>query len=166
MKNDDVYMNAEDNNEPDFDDMNKRLKNIEAETANLKEILGSVAECRRLNGNEYPAINFRKHSAVLTDFGGLGDEKTFNTKAFQYAISNLSHYASDGGAQLVVPPGKWLTRSFNLIIHFTQFLQKDALILASQNGLHFLFYHLLEGEEMLLIEDLAASFLELTSLML
>ncbi|KAG5127240.1 hypothetical protein JHK82_028075 [Glycine max] len=58
---------------------------------------------------EYPAISCRKHSAVLTDFGGVGDGKTSNTKAFQYAISNLSHYAFDGGALLVVPPGKWLT---------------------------------------------------------
>ncbi|KAL4357732.1 hypothetical protein HN51_029027 [Arachis hypogaea] len=96
-------------------------------------ILGSVAECRRFNGIEYPAINCRKHSAVLTDFGGVGDGKTSNTKAFQYAISNLSHYASDGGAQLVVPPGKWLTGSFNLTSYFTLFLQKGALILASQD---------------------------------
>ena len=102
-------------------------------------ILGSVgvrvAECRlasRLNNLEYPAINCRKHSAVLTDFGGVGDGKTSNTKAFQSAISKLSHYASDGGAQLVVPPGKWLTGSFNLTSHFTLFLQKDAVILASQ----------------------------------
>lgn len=82
---------------------------------------------------EYPAISCRKHSAVLTDFGGVGDGKTSNTKAFQYAISNLSHYASDGGALLVVPPGKWLTGSFNLTSHFTLFLQKEATILGSQD---------------------------------
>ncbi|XP_057457603.1 probable polygalacturonase [Lotus japonicus] len=102
-------------------------------------LLGSlgvkVAECRvvrRLQDLEYPAINCRKHSAVLTDFGGVGDGKTSNTKAFQSAISNLSHYANDGGAILVVPPGKWLTGSFNLTSHFTLFLQKDAVILGSQ----------------------------------
>ncbi|XLR27382.1 hypothetical protein S83_055282, partial [Arachis hypogaea] len=80
----------------DFDDMDKRLKDIEDETTALKEILGSVAEWRRLNGIEYPAINYRKHSAVLTDFGGIGDGKTSNMKEFQYAVSSLSHYASDG----------------------------------------------------------------------
>ncbi|KAG4921566.1 hypothetical protein JHK86_050379 [Glycine max] len=92
-------------------------------------------ECKVANGLdcfEYPAINCRKHSAVLTDFGGVGDGKTSNTKGFQYAISNLSHYASDGGALLVVPPGKWLTGSFNLTSHFTLFLQKEATILGSQ----------------------------------
>ncbi|RZB52205.1 Protein NETWORKED 1D isoform B [Glycine soja] len=93
-------------------------------------------ECKVANGLdcfEYPAINCRKHSAVLTDFGGVSDGKTSNTKAFQYAISNLSHYASDGGALLVVPPGKWLTGSFNLTSHFTLFLQKEATILGSQD---------------------------------
>ncbi|XP_020209980.1 probable polygalacturonase [Cajanus cajan] len=95
-----------------------------------------VAECRVASGPgniEYPAINCRKHSAVLTDFGGVGDGKTSNTKAFQSAISKLSQYASDGGSQLVVPPGKWLTGPFNLTSHFTLFLHKDAVLLASQD---------------------------------
>ncbi|MED6111726.1 hypothetical protein PIB30_055010 [Stylosanthes scabra] len=100
-------------------------------------LLGSVAECREVDGIlenlEYPAISCRKHSASLTDFGGVGDGKTSNTKAFQYAIGNLSHYGSDGGSLLVVPPGKWLTGSFNLTSHFTLFLQRDAIILASQD---------------------------------
>ncbi|KAK7315121.1 hypothetical protein VNO77_33653 [Canavalia gladiata] len=103
-------------------------------------LLGSqavrVAEsrvARRLEDLEYHAISCRKHSAVLTDFGGVGDGKTSNTKAFQYAIGNLSHYACDGGALLIVPPGKWLTGSFNLTSNFTLFLQKDAVILASQD---------------------------------
>ncbi|KAJ6402320.1 hypothetical protein OIU84_014417 [Salix udensis] len=39
---------------------------------------------------EYKAINCRKHSAVLTDFGAVGDGKTPNTKAFEEAIKNLS----------------------------------------------------------------------------
>ncbi|KAF8044058.1 hypothetical protein BT93_A2129 [Corymbia citriodora subsp. variegata] len=41
----------------------------------------------------------------------------------------------DGGAQLVVPAGRWLTGSFNLTSHFTLFLEKDATILASQDEL-------------------------------
>ncbi|CAJ1947292.1 unnamed protein product [Sphenostylis stenocarpa] len=95
-----------------------------------------VAECREydgLNNVEYPAINCRNHSAVLTDFGGVGDGKTSNTEVFRSAISKLSQYASDGGAELTVPPGKWLTGPFNLTSHFTLFLQKDAVLLASQD---------------------------------
>nr|KYP77147.1 putative polygalacturonase [Cajanus cajan] len=82
---------------------------------------------------EYKAINCRGYSASLTDFGGVGDGKTSNTKAFQSAISHLSQYASKGGAQLYVPAGKWLTGSFSLCSHFTLYLNKDAVLLASQD---------------------------------
>ncbi|KAL2336020.1 hypothetical protein Fmac_010466 [Flemingia macrophylla] len=82
---------------------------------------------------EYNAINCRAHSASLTDFGGVGDGKTSNTKAFKSAISHLSRYASNGGAQLYVPAGKWLTGSFSLCSHFTLYLNKDAILLASQD---------------------------------
>jgi len=81
---------------------------------------------------EYKAISCRSHSASLTDFGGVGDGKTSNTKAFQAAIDKLSQYASDGGAQLYIPAGKWLTGSFSLTSHFTLYLHKDAVLLASQ----------------------------------
>ncbi|KDP22227.1 hypothetical protein JCGZ_26058 [Jatropha curcas] len=98
-----------------------------------------IAECRNVmvfdkdTSVEYPAINCRKHSAFLTDYGGVGDGKTLNTKAFQDAIANLSKYTSDGGVELIVPPGRWLTGSFNLTSHFTLFLHKDAVLLGSQN---------------------------------
>ncbi|CAI0403194.1 unnamed protein product [Linum tenue] len=84
---------------------------------------------------QYSAINCRKHTAVLTDFGAVGDGKTLNTKAFETAVANLSQFAADGGAQLIVPAGKWLTGSFNLTSHFTLFLHKDAVILGSQSGI-------------------------------
>ncbi|PRQ38529.1 putative galacturan 1,4-alpha-galacturonidase [Rosa chinensis] len=95
-----------------------------------------AAECRVENSKDavtYSAINCRKHSALLTDFGAVGDGKTLNTKAFKDAVDKLSQYASDGGAQLIVPPGNWLTGSFNLTSHFTLFLHKDAVILGSQD---------------------------------
>ena len=81
---------------------------------------------------EYSAINCRAHSASLADFGGVGDGITSNTKAFQVAIDHMSQFASDGGSQLFVPPGRWLTGSFNLTSHFTLYLHKDAVLLASQ----------------------------------
>lgn len=81
---------------------------------------------------QVPAINCRQHTAVLTDFGGVGDGVTSNTQAFRRAIEHLSPLAANGGAQLIVPPGKWLTGSFNLTSHFTLFVHKDATILASQ----------------------------------
>ncbi|KAL6502359.1 hypothetical protein OROHE_024637 [Orobanche hederae] len=82
---------------------------------------------------DYPAINCRAHSASLTDFGAVGDGSTLNTKAIQAAIDHLSQFESDGGSMLFVPPGKWLTGSFNVTSHFTLYLHKDAVLLASQD---------------------------------
>lgn len=93
------------------------------------------AECRMNPTSEafsYEATTCRAHSMSLTDFGGVGDGVTSNTKAFAAAISHLSQYASDGGGQLYVPAGKWVTGSFNLTSRFTLFLHKDAVILGSQ----------------------------------
>lgn len=81
---------------------------------------------------EYEALSCRKHTALLTDFGGKGDGKTSNTKAFRKAIHELSKFATDGGAQLIVPPGKWLTGPFNLTSKFTLYIHKDAVLLVSQ----------------------------------
>ena len=93
-----------------------------------------VAECRVKFSStlQYRARSCRKHSAVFTEFGAVGDGKTSNTKAFKAAIDSLSKYASDGGAELIVPPGKWLTGSFKLTSHFTLFLHNHSVILASQ----------------------------------
>ncbi|KAF8044057.1 hypothetical protein BT93_A2128 [Corymbia citriodora subsp. variegata] len=93
-------------------------------------LLSSLLSAR---GESYAAISCRKHTASLLDFGGVGDGKTSNTEVFKRAVANLSGHAEDGGAQLVVPAGKWLTGSFNLTSHFTLYLEKDATILASQD---------------------------------
>ncbi|XP_015068509.2 probable polygalacturonase [Solanum pennellii] len=82
---------------------------------------------------EYEALSCRKHTALLTDFGGKGDGKTSNTEAFRKAIHELSKFATDGGAQLIVPPGKWLTGPFNLTSKFTLYIHQDAVLLVSQD---------------------------------
>ncbi|XP_051128176.1 probable polygalacturonase isoform X2 [Andrographis paniculata] len=97
---------------------------------------GGGVECRKgrvLESFDYSAINCRAHSASIEEFGGVGDGVTLNTRAFQAAVDHLSRYASDGGGQLFVPPGKWLTGSFNLTSHFTLYLHRDAVLLASQD---------------------------------
>ncbi|KAL5718645.1 hypothetical protein ACHQM5_011525 [Ranunculus cassubicifolius] len=87
----------------------------------------------RLASTEYSAMSCRKHSASIVDYGGVGDGKTLNTNAFKKAIADLRKHSADSGAQLIIPPGKWLTGSINLTSHFTLYLEKDATILASQN---------------------------------
>ncbi|XP_019151619.1 PREDICTED: probable polygalacturonase [Ipomoea nil] len=82
---------------------------------------------------DYSAISCRPFTATLTDFGGVGDGVALNTKAFRLAVNFLSRFGPVGGAMLYVPPGKWLTGSFNLTSHFTLFLDQDAVILGSQD---------------------------------
>ncbi|XP_015899940.1 probable polygalacturonase [Ziziphus jujuba] len=78
----------------------------------------------------------RPHSVSILEFGAVGDGKTLNTLAFQNAIFYLKSFADKGGAQLYVPPGRWLTASFNLTSHLTLFLEKGATILGSQDPSH------------------------------
>ncbi|XP_010270376.1 PREDICTED: probable polygalacturonase [Nelumbo nucifera] len=75
----------------------------------------------------------RKVVRSITDFGGVGDGLTSNTKAFQRAIRYLKRFGDKGGSKLIVPRGRWLTGSFNLTSNFTLFLEEDAIILGSQN---------------------------------
>lgn len=83
-----------------------------------------------------PKLDPRPHSVSIKEFGAVGDGKTLNTIAFQNAIFYLKSFADKGGAQLYVPPGKWLTGSFNLTSHLTLFLEKGAVIIGSQDPSH------------------------------
>ncbi|XP_078439304.1 putative polygalacturonase [Wolffia australiana] len=85
---------------------------------------------RRVNGEQW-----RPHSVSILEFGAVGDGNTLNTLAFQNAIFYLRSFADKGGAQLYVPQGRWLTGSFNLISHLTLFLEKNAVIIGSQDPL-------------------------------
>eukprot|EP00897_Mesotaenium_endlicherianum_P001297 jgi/Mesen1/1195/ME000128S00170 len=75
----------------------------------------------------------RQHVLDLSDFGAVGDGETDNTRVFQNAVYAVSTVAEKGGGQLYVPPGKYLTGSFNLTSHMTLYLARDAVILGIQN---------------------------------
>ncbi|XP_058723515.1 probable polygalacturonase [Vicia villosa] len=83
-----------------------------------------------------PKLDPRPHTVSILEFGAVGDGKTLNTLALQNAIFYVKSFADKGGAQLYVPPGKWLTGSFNLTSHLTLFLEKGAVIIGSQNPSH------------------------------
>lgn len=76
--------------------------------------------------------NLRPHVFNLTDFGAVGDGKTINTRCFEDAVAAIKEMASDGGAQLNVGPGRWLTGPFNVCSHMTLFLAQGATIIGSQ----------------------------------
>eukprot|EP00252_Welwitschia_mirabilis_P000705 TRINITY_DN10678_c0_g1_i1.p1 TRINITY_DN10678_c0_g1~~TRINITY_DN10678_c0_g1_i1.p1 ORF type:complete len:473 (-),score=76.17 TRINITY_DN10678_c0_g1_i1:346-1764(-) len=75
----------------------------------------------------------RAKTVSIADFGGVNDGATVNTNAFKKAVDYLSQYSGNGGGLLYIPPGKWVTGSFYLTNHFTLYLDKDAVILGSQN---------------------------------
>ncbi|WCJ37837.1 Pectin lyase-like superfamily protein [Euphorbia peplus] len=75
----------------------------------------------------------RKVVMSIVDFGGVGDGNTLNTEPFRKAVRYMERFGFEGGSQLNVPKGVWLTGSFNLTSNFTLFLQEGALILASQD---------------------------------
>lgn len=77
-------------------------------------------------------LRHRGDTISLTDFGGVGDGRTLNTKAFREAIYRIRHLRRRGGTLLYVPPGVYLTESFNLTSHMTLYLAAGAVIKATQ----------------------------------
>ncbi|XP_050216562.1 probable polygalacturonase [Mercurialis annua] len=102
----------------------------------LSNVIGVYGEESNGQCNHKPSLSPRPHSVSILEFGAVGDGKTLNTIPFQNAIFYLKSFADKGGAQLYVPPGRWLTGSFNLTSHLTLFLEKGAVILGSQNPSH------------------------------
>ncbi|KAJ7952132.1 Pectin lyase-like superfamily protein [Quillaja saponaria] len=81
-------------------------------------------------------LRYRNDKISITDFGGVGDGRTLNTKAFQEAIYRIQHLRRRGGALLYIPPGVYLTESFNLTSHMTLYLARGAVIKATQDTLN------------------------------
>jgi len=78
-------------------------------------------------------LKYRTDNISLTDFGGVGDGHTLNTKAFREAIYRINHLSQrEGGTTLYVPPGEYLTEPFNLTSHMTLHLAAGAVIKATQ----------------------------------
>ncbi|KAL2234659.1 probable polygalacturonase [Sesamum indicum] len=76
-------------------------------------------------------MRYRDDKISITDFGGVGDGVTLNTKAFKEAIYRIEHLHRRGGTLLYVPPGEYLTGPFNLTSHMTLYLARGAVIKAT-----------------------------------
>lgn len=70
------------------------------------------------------------YSVSITDFGGVADGKTLNTKSFERAIKHLTER---GGGRLVVPFGVWYTGPIELKSRINLHLEDGALVLFSSN---------------------------------
>lgn len=94
--------------------------------------------------------NLRPHVFNLTDFGAVGDGKTINTKCFEDAVAAVEAVTEEGGAQIIVGPGRWLTAPFNVTSRMTLFLSQGATIVAIQvNHLRKLTTSLVVGRDIL-----------------
>lgn len=98
----------------------------------------SVAEVETCSG--IVPMRYRNDKISITDFGGVGDGVTLNTKAFREAIYRIEHLKRRGGTLLYIPPGVYLTESFNLTSHMTLYLAKGAVIKATQVQTQHSFY--------------------------
>ncbi|XP_010261531.1 PREDICTED: probable polygalacturonase [Nelumbo nucifera] len=78
-------------------------------------------------------MRYRSDKISITDFGGVGDGNTLNTQAFRAAIYRIQHLRRRGGTLLYIPPGVYLTESFNLTSHMTLYLARDAVIRATRD---------------------------------
>ncbi|KAK2664264.1 hypothetical protein Ddye_002838 [Dipteronia dyeriana] len=78
-------------------------------------------------------MRYRNDKISIADFGGVGDGRTLNTKAFREAIYRIEHLRRRGGTLLYIPPGVYVTGSFNLTSHMTLYLARGAVIKATQD---------------------------------
>ncbi|KAK6158365.1 hypothetical protein DH2020_005679 [Rehmannia glutinosa] len=81
-------------------------------------------------------MRYRNDKISITDFGGIGDGVTLNTKAFREAIYRIEHLRRRGGTLLYIPPGEYLTGPFNLTSRMTLYLAKGAVIKATTDTEH------------------------------
>lgn len=95
--------------------------------------LSSVALGEMITCSGIVPMRYRNDKILITDFGGVGDGRTLNTKAFREAIYRIQHLRRSGGTLLYVPPGVYLTESFNLTSHMTLYLARGAVIKATQD---------------------------------
>jgi hypothetical protein len=98
----------------------------------IAPILNSLALTEMITCSGMVPMKYRNDKISITDFGGVGDGRTLNTKAFQEAIYQIQHLRRRGGTLLYIPPGVYLTESFNLTSHMTLYLARGAVIKATQ----------------------------------
>ena len=78
--------------------------------------------------NQVKEFSIPSYSVRISDFGGVNDGVTLNTKAFENAIAHLS---SKGGGHLIVPEGIWYTGPIVFDHNIDLHLDRGALILFS-----------------------------------
>ncbi|XP_042039172.1 probable polygalacturonase isoform X1 [Salvia splendens] len=97
----------------------------------LSIIFGEFANADWATCSGIVPMSYRNDKISITDFGGVGDGVTLNTKAFREAIYRIEHLRRRGGSLLYIPPGEFLTGPFNLTSRMTLYLARGAVIKAT-----------------------------------
>ncbi|GFP86716.1 probable polygalacturonase [Phtheirospermum japonicum] len=96
----------------------------------------SCADAEWETCSEIVPMRYRNDKISITDFGGVGNGVTVNTKAFRAAIYRIEHLKRRGGTLLYIPPGEYLTGPFNLTSRMTLYLARGAIIKATTDTEH------------------------------
>lgn len=88
--------------------------------------------------NSIVHTNFKNKIYNINQFGAVADGKTLNTQAFEKAIKEC---ASNGGGQVLVPNGKYLTGAIHLESNVNLHLEDNAEILFSINPKDYTIVH-------------------------
>ncbi len=97
-----------------------------ATPGNLGYEPGSQTKAVSARAVRLPSIPSRKFN--IRDFGARGDGTTFDTAAIEQAVAAA---AKAGGGTVVVPPGRYLTKPFQLVSSLNLRLEAGATLLLS-----------------------------------
>lgn len=84
---------------------------------------------------EFPDLTIPGKNCNILDFGAKNDGTTLNTLAFEKAIAEC---ANANGGHVIVPAGTWLTGAIHLKSNIDLHLEKDAVVLFSENPADYL----------------------------
>ncbi|QES88799.1 glycoside hydrolase family 28 protein [Rhizosphaericola mali] len=83
------------------------------------------------------------HVVNVVDYGAIGDGKTLNTEAFAKAITALD---KEGGGQLLVPKGNWITGPIEIKSNIDFHVDEGALVQFSSDISQFPMYETSPGK--------------------
>ncbi|MDX2190241.1 MAG: glycosyl hydrolase family 28 protein [Bacteroidota bacterium] len=96
----------------------------------LTAVFGATALSAAAKSDKKTAINSKKASVNIIEYGALADGKTVNTKAIQKAIDDM---AAEGGGVINIPAGTFVSGCIQLKSNITLDIAPGGVLYASGN---------------------------------
>src|SRR5258707_8262253 len=109
-----------------------RFRNLLAKALCLGKVVTSVELAR--GAEPAVATNENQHTFSISDFGARGDGASLDTAAINATIETCS---TNGGGQVLFPPGRYLSGTVHLRSHINLFLAPGAVLVGSTNLTHY-----------------------------